>query len=107
MSHIRSKASQLFKFLGHVEPAIVSSALNSRIQGILSQYGNGQPGDHLDPSSNQLTQQSDACFQFESLHQPVEYVLNGVPSWAVEDDKQQSRKDSKREMVRLKVLSCS
>lgn len=106
MSHIRSKASQLFKFLGHVEPRIVSSALNSRIQLILSQYGNGQPGDHLNSINNQLTQQSEASLQFEALHQPVEYVLSGLPSWALEDDsKQQNRNDSKREAVSLVAVT--
>jgi len=100
MGDIRSKASQLFKFLGNVEPRVVASVLNSRIQGILSQYGSGQPGDHLDPGNNQLTPQSTAPMQFEALHQPIENVLNGLPAWALElEDGKQQVGDSKRAEV--------
>lgn len=106
MGDLRSKTSQLFKFLGYVEPGLVTSVLNSRIQGILSQYGNGQPLDHLDPSTNQLTPQSEACHQFEALHQPIENVLNGLPSWALEDGKERNGENSKRVTVRLCSYIC-
>ena len=99
MGDIRSKASQLFKFLGNVEPGVVASVLNSRIQRILAEHGKGQPGDHLDPSNNQLTPQSDACMQFEALHQPVENILSGLPSWTLEDDKQRAGDDRNRTKV--------
>jgi len=101
MGDMRSKASQLFKFLGNVEPGAIASVLSPRIQGILSQYGSGHPGDHLDPSNNQLTPQSEACMQFEALHQPLENVLLGLPSWTLEDDKQRGANDNKRAEVSL------
>ena len=106
LGDLRSKASQLFKFLGNVEPGVVASVLSQRIQNILAQYGSGQPGDHLDPSNNQLTPQSEACMQFEALHQPIENVLNGLPSWTLEDDNQGNGNDVKRTEVSYILGSC-
>ena len=99
MCDIRSKVSQLFKLLGNIEPRVAASVINSRVQMLLSRYGNGQPGDHLHPRNNQLTPLSEACIQFEALHQPLENILTGMPSWALEDGKGQNRYDAKREEV--------
>jgi hypothetical protein len=102
MGDARSKASQLFKLLGNTEPGVAASVLSSRVQRLLSQHGNGQPGDHLEPSNNQLTPLSEACMQFEALHQPIENVLNGLPSWALENDIEANRQnhyDTKRAEV--------
>lgn len=98
MGDTRSKASQLFKLLGIIEPGVAASVLSSRVQRILAQHGNGQPRDHLEPSNNQLTPLSEACMQFEALHQPIENVLNGLPSWALKDDEANRRTnyDAKR-----------
>lgn len=107
LGDLRSKASQLFKFLGNVEPGVVASVLSQRIQRILAQHGSGHPGDHLDPSNNQLTPQSEACMQFEALHQPIENVLNGLPSWALEGDNPRNGNDSNRtEVSCILVLAC-
>lgn len=102
MGDTRSKASQLFKLLGIIEPSVAASVLSSRVQRLIAQHGDGQPGDHLEPSKNQLTPLSEACMQFEALHQPVDNVLNGLPSWALENDKEANRQnnyDAKRAEV--------
>eukprot|EP00980_Cylindrotheca_fusiformis_P027875 scaffold22560_cov135-Cylindrotheca_fusiformis.AAC.86 len=79
----RSKASQLFKHLGHYEPGIVTAALLHRLQGLLSAHAYGEPRNHLHHSNQQLTQASEAVRQLEALVQPMENILLGLPSWAL------------------------
>lgn len=83
MADLRSRSSLLYKFMGHTEPALCSSLLHQRMKELLAAHGEGQPLDHLEPANRQLTQQSDSVLQFEGIHLPLEYVLGGIPSWAV------------------------
>ena len=100
---IRSKASQLFKFLGNSEPHIACSVLNARIQGLISSHGNGEPRDHMRPPNQQLTQQSEAVILFEAVVQPMENILTGVPSWALQSGRENANgeKDQKRTQIRV------
>ena len=83
---LRSKCSQLLKFIGNTEPKISAAAIHSRIQELLSMHGNGEPRNHLNPTSNQLTQLSEAVLQFEGVTQPLDNILQGLPEWSLRQD---------------------
>ena len=85
MADLRSRSSLLYKFLGNTEPAVSSSLLHQRMKDLLAAHGDGKPLDHLEPTNGQLSQKSDAVLQFEGIHLPMEYVLGGIPSWAVDN----------------------
>jgi hypothetical protein len=101
LGEYRSRCTQFFKFLGSVEPQITASVLNKRTQLLLQKYGNGAPQDHMYPGNNQLTQKSEAVMQFEGLVQPLDTALNGLPVWALEDDR--GNKQSNRAVIRSAV----
>ena len=91
----------MFRLLGNVEPQKSASVVNSRVQALLARFGGGEPRDRLDPTTNQLTPQSEACVQFEALYHPLDNILQGIPSWALEDDtKHKPQKDAQRREVR-------
>jgi hypothetical protein len=79
----RSKASQLFKYIGNSEPHIACTTISTRIQGLVVSHGNGEPRDHLHPPNQQLTQHSLAVRLFEAVVQPFENILMGLPSWSL------------------------
>ena len=85
MGDLRSRASLLFRFMGHAEPQIIAQMLNHRVQTLLTKYGNGTPLNYIDTANNQLTIKSDAVIQFEALFQPLDSTLSGVPAWAMMD----------------------
>eukprot|EP00977_Amphora_coffeiformis_P028336 scaffold34931_cov175-Amphora_coffeaeformis.AAC.1 len=84
MADLRSRSSLLYKFMANTEPAVCSSLMLQRLTDSLAKHGDGKPLDHLEPENGQLTQKSDAVLQFEGIHLPMEYVLGGIPSWAVD-----------------------
>ena len=86
LSDLRSKCSQLLKFIGNTEPKISATAIHSRIQELLSMHGSGEPRNHLNPTSNQLTQLSEAVLQFEGVTQPLDNILQGIPEWSLRQD---------------------
>jgi Exportin-5 family len=79
----RSRSSQLFKHLGNCQPHVASSVLLARFKAMLAQHGNGEPRDHLDSVTQQLTAASEAVRQFEGLVHPMENVLSGLPAWSL------------------------
>ena len=85
MGDLRSRASLLFRFMGHAEPQIIAHMLNHRVQTLLTKYGSGTPLNYIDTANNQLTIKSDAVIQFEALFQPLDSTLSGVPAWAMMD----------------------
>lgn len=89
----RSKASQLFRSLGHFEPDATAAAVSSRVVALLLRYGDGGPRDHLDPVNQQLTQNSEACIQLEALYQPLDNILHGMPNWSLEDERNKNSKE--------------
>jgi hypothetical protein len=101
---MRSRASQLFKFIGNSEPHIAATAINSRLQGMVTTHGNGEPRDHIHPSNGQLTQLSEAVRQFEGVVQPLENILCGLPTWSLHSKQQVqgggAEKDGSRAQVR-------
>uniref|UniRef100_A0A7S4J8L4 Exportin-5 C-terminal domain-containing protein n=1 Tax=Odontella aurita TaxID=265563 RepID=A0A7S4J8L4_9STRA len=78
-----------------------SSLIQNRIQSLISSHGNGEPRDHLDPQTNQLTPLSDANIQFEGIFLPLENILQGVPQWSVDLDRNPT--DQKRVEIRSTV----
>jgi hypothetical protein len=60
--------------------------LNARVQSVLATHGNGDPANFVEPSNQQLTPKSDAVIQFEALYQPMDNVIGGIPTWALELD---------------------
>lgn len=103
MADLRSKSSLLFRFLGSMAPATSSEMLNERLKACLASYGSGQPLDHLDPGSNQLTQKSDAVMQFEALTQPLENVLSGIPPWTLDDSNSPPQGQKQVEIIRSRT----
>ena len=99
-ANFRSKSSQLFKLVGHVDPLVASKVMAVRIHTVLGQYGNGEPRDHLNPGNNQLTPTSEAVIQVEALVQPLENLLSGIPSWAVQEG---AGDDQKHAAIRREV----
>ena len=83
-SDLRSKASLFFKLMGHVEPLTSCQIISERIKSLLSTYGSGESRDHLS-ASGQLTPQSDAVLLLEALIQPLDTILNGMPSWTLNE----------------------
>lgn len=83
MGDFRSRCSLLFRFIGNMEPQIASYVLNSRVQTLLRNHGNGAPLGFLDATNNQLTIKSEAVVQFEAIFQPLDNTLGGIPSWAM------------------------
>lgn len=79
----RSKATQFFKYVAHCEPGTAAQVLSTRIQALITSHGNGDPRDHLNSTNQQLTMQSDAVRYMESVAQPMECILSGLPSWAL------------------------
>ena len=79
----RSKSSILFKHMGNCQPHIACSVLSTRICSLIAQNGNGEPRDHLDRETQQLTHASEAVRQFEGVIHPLENLLNGLPSWTL------------------------
>lgn len=102
LSEYRSRCTQLFKFLGNVEPQIATSVLKKRTLMLLRQYGDGAPRDHLHPGNNQLTRKSEAVMQLEGLLQPLDTTLNGLPAWALKDDGNSTQ--SSKSAIRSAVL---
>lgn len=97
--NLRSKASQLFKFIGSTEPEVSASIIHSKIRTILAAHSTGEPRDCLNPENNELTQTSTACLEFEGSTQPLDNILSGIPSWAVDD----GNYDEKRSKIRSSV----
>jgi hypothetical protein len=85
IADLRSRSSLLYRFIGNTEPAISASLLNQRIKDLLAAHGDGKPTDHLEASNGQLTPKSEAVMQFEGIYHPMEYILGGIPSWAVDN----------------------
>ncbi|KAL7566569.1 hypothetical protein ACA910_000637 [Epithemia clementina (nom. ined.)] len=103
MSDLRSRSSLLFKFIGHVAPAIAAETLNERLKTCLAAHGNGHPLNFLDPNSQQLTQKSDAVIQFEALTQPFETVLAGIPPWTLDDQSTPPKDQENYEAIRSRT----
>jgi len=79
----RSKATLFFKHIAGCEPEAVAQVLSTRVQTLIANHGKGEPRDHLNPNNNQLTMISDAVRFFESVVQPMECILGGLPMWAM------------------------
>jgi Exportin-5 family len=110
MGDLRSRASLLFRFMGHTEPQIISDVLNRRVRSLLTQYGSGSPVNFVDGTNNQLTMKSESVIQFEALFQPLDSTLSGIPGWAMIDEpppihQKQDFNDRKRAEIRLAVQS--
>lgn len=105
MCDLRSRCSQLFKFIGNQEPAIAADVLRNRLRNLLLAHGNGEPGDHVDPSNNQLTQQSDAVIQFEGFYQPLDNTLHGIPKWSLLQDASAPKERTAEKAQVLKTTS--
>ena len=83
LSELRSKCTGLFRSAASCEPEIVGSYVCEKMMHLLETHGNGEPRNHVDKSTNRLTQTSDAVIQFEGIAAPFEYILQGLPKWAV------------------------
>lgn len=84
VADLRSRTSLLYKNLALSDPRVAASTVSEVVKSVLLNHGNGEPLDHLDPINNQLTTKSDAVMQLEGLCQPLEALLCGLPSWALD-----------------------
>lgn len=96
LGNLRSKASQLFRGIANSEPEIASTAIHSKITTLLKAHSNGEPRDHLNSDSKELTVMSTACLQIEGVVQPLDNTLQGLPAWALDD----GNYDEKRNRIR-------
>lgn len=85
LGNLRSKASQLFRSIGATEPEISVTVVHSKLRNLMAAHSNGQPRDHLNPENNELTVKSTACCEFEGITQPLDNILHGLPSWAMDN----------------------
>jgi hypothetical protein len=100
----RSKSSILFKYMGNCHPHVACSVLSTRICSLIAQQGNGEPRDHLDSETQQLTHASEAVRQFEGVIHPLENLLNGLPSWTLNaQGRSRSPGDSSKEQQQQDV----
>jgi Exportin-5 family len=79
----RSKATLFFKHVASCEPETVARVLSTRLQTLIANHGSGEPRDYLHPSNQQLTMKSGAVRSLESVVQPMECILGGLPLWAL------------------------
>jgi len=102
LGNLRSKASQLFRYIGSTEPEIAVTAIHSKIRTLLNAHSNGEPRDQLNPENNELTVKSTACLQFEGATQPLDNILHGLPEWVAENNGSNNY-DEKRTRIRSVV----
>jgi len=105
INDMRSRSSQLFRFLGNAAPHMVCSLMNTRIQSLIAAHGDGIPKDHLDPSNQQLTPNSEAVRQFEGIVQPLENTLHGIPSWVFDSSKQLNTNDKLNNQAEIRAVA--
>jgi len=108
LCNIRSKGSLLLRLIAKTDPEQAASILNTRVQNVLTNHGNGQPGDNLNPQTKGLTQLSYANIQFEGLQQPLDNILNGLPAWSLQAETGSNNGypvDLKRAKIRTSVRS--
>ena len=100
LGNLRSKTSQLFRFIGNTEPEIAATAIHSKISTLLNAHCNGEPRDVLNPESNELTLMSTACLQLEGATQPLDNILYGLPSWSIDDGNYDEKRSRIRSIIR-------
>ena len=96
LANLRSKTSQLFRYIGSTEPEIAVTTVHSKIRELLNAHSTGEPRDQLNKENNELTVSSTACLLFEGATQPLDNILHGLPSWALDN----GNYDEKRNRVR-------
>ena len=100
LGNLRSKASQLFRYIGSTEPEIAVTTVHSKMRALLSAHSNGEPRDQLNPENNELTVMSTACLQFEGASMPLDNILNGLPSWSVDNGNYDEKRNRIRSVIR-------
>jgi hypothetical protein len=99
LGNLRSKASQLFRAIGRTEPEIASTAIHLKVRTLLNAHSNGEPRDQLNPENNELTVNSTACQEFEGVTQPLDNILHGLPSWALDDGNYDEKRTRTRNTI--------
>jgi hypothetical protein len=99
LGNLRSKASLLFRSISNAEPEISVTIVHSKIRDLLNAHSNGEPRDQLNPQNNELTAKSTACLEFEGVSQPLDNILQGLPSWSVDN----GNYDPKRMKIRQTI----
>eukprot|EP00804_Cyclotella_cryptica_P002600 CCRYP_010429-RC/>CCRYP_010429-RC protein AED:0.08 eAED:0.08 QI:0/0.9/0.90/1/0.7/0.54/11/1348/1458 len=99
LGNLRSKASLLFRSISYAEPEISVTIVHSKIQSLLNAHSTGEPRDQINPQNNELTPKSTACLEFEGVTQPLDNILQGLPSWSVDD----GNYDAKRMKIRQTI----
>mmetsp|Transcript_23382 Transcript_23382/g.34894 ORF Transcript_23382/g.34894 Transcript_23382/m.34894 type:complete len:1349 (-) Transcript_23382:172-4218(-) len=100
---LRSKCSQLFKYIAQINPKLAAATLHTKLEYLLTHHGNGQPRNLT--NGEQLQQWSFACVQFEGFHQPLDNLLQGMPSWSLAEKEDCANSDPGRLEIRASVRS--
>jgi len=100
LGNLRSKASQLFRAIGSTEPEIASTAIHLKVRTLLNAHSNGEPRDQLNPENNELTIHSTPCQEFEGVTQPLDNILHGIPSWALDNGSYDEKRTRIRNTIR-------
>ncbi|KAL7469406.1 hypothetical protein ACHAXS_011013 [Conticribra weissflogii] len=100
LGNLRSKASQLFRSIGATEPEISVTVVHSKLRNLMTAHSNGEPRDHLNTENNELTVKSTACCEFEGITQPLDNILHGLPSWAMDNGSYDEKRNKIRSTIR-------
>ena len=99
LGNLRSKSSQLFRSISSTAPEIAVTTMHSRVRTLLNAHCNGEPRDHINSQTNELTAKSTACMQIEGAAQALDNILHGLPSWSLDN----GNYDEKRTRIRSTI----
>jgi hypothetical protein len=84
MNELRSRTSQLFRYIANNEPTMAACCINAQVESLIAKHGGEQAvKDHADPKTGRLTEDSQANLDFEGVHAAFENVLLGIPDWTM------------------------
>jgi len=95
MNELRSKGSQLFRFVAHYKPAMAASVIKVKIESLIALHGGGKMQDLVDPKTRRLLELSQANLDFEGIQCAFESILLGIPDWAMQEKSKVSTSNGK------------
>jgi hypothetical protein len=100
LGNLRSKASLLFRSISNAEPEISVTIVHSKVRDLLNTHSTGEPRDRINEQNNELTAKSTACLEFEGVTQPLDNILQGLPSWSMDDGSYDPNRMKMRQTIR-------
>ncbi len=85
MGDFRSKTNLNIRMVAGIEPKLATTVVYQKFEQLFSTYSAGTVRDQLDPVTGQLTQESKAVLEFEGFNLPLNNLIHGLPSWALDE----------------------